>query len=516
MDEGFLGSGSVLPIEASSGDEFDIIFEGELLRELENSLSSTRGGWGNTPSVRAINWINRQKSHTKILHAIAKENAANFPLVFNQLLSGHNSGTRQSKEETSKKETDLLMKMILELPENLTEQHIEGISSWISSWADRVSSSSKLKSIWRKLWPIAVNATNTTDTKDIPEETQLNLINQADQEEPMDLDTLNTATGKLVGLFLRACPNLNQIAAPPYKKSKLLDEMRKDIITAPGRSGLIAKHRIIEHLHYFLKADEKWTSKHLLAALEDNDSSAIALWRAIARRTQFHDVLSIIGKQVLGRVTDQRLGRKTRKSLLSSLTLDALHSFLGSREPAVPYPMIQQAIRSVEDEVRGNAAQMVRRFLKEVRIHPIDKSPLDSETVFTNAILPFLNSVWPLERTLTTPGISSAFAQLPSASGAAFPEAVSAIERFLVPFNCWSLLDYGFRDRPDGNPQLNLGKSRNKASAALRLFDATIGYADNSVFPTELSEALEQIRGAAPDLATTPAFRRLATLARRR
>jgi len=138
------------------------------------------------------------------------------------------------------------------------------------------------------------------------------------------------------------------------------------------------------------------------------------------------------------------------------------------------------------------------------------------DSTFRDAVSPFLSKVWPQERTLTTPGVSSAFAQLPSSAGAAFSEAVDAVERFLVPFNCWSLLDFGFRDRPDGYPQLHLDRSRIKASAALRLFDATIGNTEGSVIPAELSEALEQIRHAAPELHNSQAFRRLATLARRR
>ena len=77
--------------------------------------------------------------------------------------------------------------------------------------------------------------------------------------------------------------------------------------------------------------------------------------------------------------------------------------------------------------------------------------------IFRAAAKPFLQHVWPKERSLATPGIAKAFADLPATSGSAFAEAVDAIERFLVPFDCWSPLDYRLygdenehvRDGPD-------------------------------------------------------------------
>jgi hypothetical protein len=521
LDEGFLSSPTAYWVKPNPDDKFDLLTGDVRLHALENALSSPRGGWADDPAERAGDWIRTEQNTSKLVQDFQStaESIGNFPLVLSRFSWAHGSESiRNAKEETEdlKREGNQIITLLLNLTDNSAHQAIEGLSHWLSTWRKLVVASPELISIWRKFWPIAVKETNSV--VESSEEIELNLVAQSDSgREPMDLDTLNTAAGRLVSVFLEACPNLEKTKGNPFEINEPLNEIRESLVMAPGRAGLIAKHRLIESLSYFLKADENWTRKHLLATLGNNDSSAVALWRAIARRIQSKAVLNIIGDQVVGRVTDQRLGRETRKSLLSSLVVEALHSFLDIRDAAVSYSSIQQAIRSVEDEVRASAAQIVQRFLVEmVKNRESEESTLKVEIIFRDAVLPFLQKVWPQERSLTTPGVSSAFAHLPAAAGTAFPEAVDAIEGFLVPFSCWSLLDFGFRDRPDGSPQLHLGRDRKKASAALRLFDATIGSIEGAVVPMELSDALEQIRQAAPELAALPAFRRLATLARRR
>src|SRR5690606_9926852 len=143
------------------------------------------------------------------------------------------------------------------------------------------------------------------------------------------------------------------------------------------------------------------------------------------------------------RATDRRLGRETRGSLLSSLVLESLHAYYEGRGPVIANAKVQQTLRAVDDEVRAITAQTVQRFLswmgREATIQPRQSA----DEVFRRAIAPFLENVWPQERSLATRGVSAAFADLPAAAGGAFSEAVSAIERFLVPFDCWSMSDFG-------------------------------------------------------------------------
>src|SRR5690606_8923645 len=113
--------------------------------------------------------------------------------------------------------------------------------------------------------------------------------------------------------------------------------------------------------------------------------------------------------------------------------------FREHRSPAVPNARIQQMLRSLDDEVRAYAAQTLQRFVTELSHKgEQDSNSPSAEVLFREAARPFLEQVWPQERALATPGVARALADLPAACGEAFAEAVNAIERFLVPFECWS------------------------------------------------------------------------------
>jgi len=413
-----------------------------------------------------------------------------------------------------KAECARVLSLINKLPEETVRQAIDGISGWLSEWKRQVVVLPKGLSVWLKLWPIAVEATNAQQP--VEEEIHINTVAQSsDDREPMDLDTLNTPAGKLVGVFLAACPNLRGNDRP-FDVDCALPTMRDAIIAATGRSGLIARHRMIEALSYFLSADPDWTHEHLITPLIADNSEAIALWSAIARRTRFSDVLKIIGGPMTKRATDQRLSRESRRSLVFSLVIECLHAFREQRDPAVPYSRIQQMIRLIDDEVRAYGAEAIQRFIHDVSTSreggPASPSP---EQLFRSAAAPFLLQVWPQERSLATPSVSQALADLPATTREAFAEAVDAIERFLVPFECWSMLEYGLYGEEDDNPKLSIIDNHEKAAAFLRLLDLTIGTSEGAVIPYDLAEALDQVRKIAPNLAENQVFRRLATAARR-
>jgi hypothetical protein len=173
-------------------------------------------------------------------------------------------------------------------------------------------------------------------------------------------------------------------------------------------------------------------------------------------------------------------------------------------------------IRALDDEVRAHAAGVIQQFVREMSApQPADEPGRTPEDLFDHAAAPFLRGVWPQERSLSTPGVSKALADLPATSRGAFVRGVDAIQRFLVPFETWSLLDYGLLDYEDGERKLSNIDDTEKAAALLRLFGCTIGTAQSAVIPYDLGAALAQIEKVAPSLVQDPTFRRLATAARR-
>ena len=214
---------------------------------------------------------------------------------------------------------------------------------------------------------------------------------------------------------------------------------------------------MVGSLHYFLHADPAWTREHLITPLIADNAEALALWRAIARSPQYREVLQIIGGPMAERTNDMRLGRETRQSLVFSIVVESLHALNEKRTPAVPFSRVQQMIRSLDDEVREYGAGVIQRFVRDLsRTNsgaPIASTP---EVLFQQAASPFLEEVWPQERSLATPGVSRALADLPATARGAFAEGVSAIERFLVPFECWSMMEYGLYGEDDKEPRLSM------------------------------------------------------------
>src|SRR5262249_21381159 len=151
------------------------------------------------------------------------------------------------------------------LPQEAIFRAIEGIAAWLDSWRKYIVNLRQFRSVWFGVWPVAVEATNAQQSRDEPFD--LNVVaRESDDSDPMDLDTLNTPAGKLVGVFLQACPTV-QSGDRPFKEDDDLWQMRDSVVSAAGRSGLIARHRLIESVQWFQAADPAWTRDYLLAPL---------------------------------------------------------------------------------------------------------------------------------------------------------------------------------------------------------------------------------------------------------
>lgn len=528
LDEGFPEGATARYVAPNPDSSYSDLQGVSRLQALETALGASRGGWDDDPAERANDWINQQGSAEKVLadFEIANNGGDDFPKVWNRFGWAHRPGKQdgQSTRDTNQiGEAGRVLSQLNQLSDATISSAIEGICAWLDAWEKHAVRLPLALPIWLRLWPIAVEVTNRRPERAEDEDLSVTPRTEDDDHEPMDLDTLNTPAGKLVGMFLVACPSL-----PPgtqgFPAGSMERQMRDMVIAAEGRSGLIAKHRMIEALPYFLHAEPDWAREHLIAPLLKDDSAALALWRAVARRTQFTKVLEIIGPAMAERANDRGLGRETRRRLAFSLVIESLHAFREGRQPAVPNQRIQQMLRTLDDEVRASAANAIQQFVRDLSAKAATDAPEDGEeqeepasaaALFRTAAAPFLREVWPQERSLATPGVSTALADLPAASGEAFAEAVDTIARFLVPFECWSMIEYGLYGDDGEAKKLAAINDEAKARALLQLLDLTVGTSEGAVIPHDLTDALDQILEVDPALSSNSVFRRLATAARR-
>jgi hypothetical protein len=528
IDEGFPQGATVRSVPRNPDDRYNTLEGVHRLRTLEMALSSSRGGWDDDPAERANDWLQQPEKAALVLSDFeaAGNGGDDFPRVWNRFGWAHSPRPPEPDGVAPRDlrgEAARVLALLNQLSEGTLSAAIEGISAWLDAWEKQIVATPLGLPVWLRVWPIAVEATNIRPEKG--DEADLSVTARAvdDDREPMDLDTLNTPAGKLVGVFLAACPTLTP-DSQAFAVGSPERQMRDAVIASTGRSGLIARHRLIEALPYFLRADHDWAQEHLIAPLLSDDGASLALWRAIARRTHFTDVLRIIGGAMAERATDRRLGRETRRRLVFSLVVESLHAYREGRDPAVANSRVQQMLRMLDDEVRASAANAIQQFVRELSAQaPDDGQPegkkqqdaASAAALFRSAAVPFLRDVWPQERSLATPGVSGALADLPATSGDAFAEAVDVIARFLVPFECWSMLDYGLYGEEGEAKKLAVINDEAKAKALLRLLDLTVGTSEGAVIPHDLADALDQIRSVAASLADAPAFRRLSTAARR-
>lgn len=521
IDEGFPKASEAYAVPPNPDSKYGTLSGAARLRALETAFSTSRSSWDDDPAERANDWLQQIVQSLLVISDLeATGNGGDeFPRVWSRFGWAHSPREPDAPEAPQQRdrqaEAERVLALLNQLSEGTLSAAIEGISAWLDSWKNQVVASALGLPVWLRIWPLAIEATNSKSGN--ADDADLSVVARiaADDREPMDLDTLNTPAGNLVGVFLAACPSLKEVP-DPFDAGSSARQLRDAVISATRRSGLIVQHRLIEALPYFLRADRSWTERHLIAPLLNDNGASLALWRAIARRIHFTEVLKIIGGAMAEKAIDRRLGRETRRRLVFSLVIEGLHAFRENRESAVPNPRVQQMLRALDDEVRASAANAIQQFVRELSANKSGAAEAPSAAdLFRSAAAPFLQRVWPQERSLATPGVSGALADLPATSGEAFAEAVDAIERFLVPFECWSILDYGLHGEDAEKRKLAIIDNEAKARALLHLFDLTIGSSEGAVIPYDLTEALDQIRSVAPELTKGPIYRRLSTAARR-
>lgn len=443
------------------------------------------------------------------LFSNSPELGAKNPNVWRQILRLHRP-TEQTKEKDIpgvNVQAEQVLTLLLNLPETVLEVVSDGLASWMADWAVTGTTNSEFAALWLRAWPFAVKQTNRR-AKESDSKIEALVGDHADDHgEKLASAALNTPAGHLMSAFLRMCPNLKAVPSPFFNSP--LGGMRRAAISAEGAARLQVLHRFLSSLEYMRRADEEWTNEYLLKPLNQASETEIEIWDAIARNPVLSsETMTTIGARMAEIAQGSALPIDARARLGERIVYRVLLDRNQSVMPSVSDATVQQMLRLGSDQLRSSCGRMLGVFLDSV------DGGKGREARFEKVVRPFLETVWPKERTLASRGLSDALAGLPAKSGAAFAEAVRAIRGLLTPFDVWSLHEYSLYSGNIDAKNLRKLDGPAEAAALLELLDVTIGSEERAVRPFDLDRALVLIRSAAPKLVRDTRYARLSALVR--
>jgi hypothetical protein len=131
----------------------------------------------------------------------------------------------------------------------------------------------------------------------------------------------------------------------------------------------------------------------------------------------------VIGERMAEAAHSDALSANTGARLGERVVLRVLLDKNEGMDPSVSDEVVQQMSRLGTDQLRFASGRVVGVFVDS------EDGKTSREDRFRNVVRPFLELVWPKERTLLSRGLSDAFAELPSKCGSAFAEAVETLPK---------------------------------------------------------------------------------------
>jgi len=405
---------------------------------------------------------------------------------------------------------NFIFNALQETPRKIKREGLKAFCQWIGRWKEFFKLDENSILLWNELLDIAESAAVEETRDELKQNQKLHVSFKL-----IDLDNKNhySPIGQLVDVFIQLIMNYDN-TPNPFQTNHKLYEMRERLMRCEQPSRDIVLYRLAEILSYLLQADNKWTNDTLVNPLTKDYPNSRPLWIALSHKIIRSDTLKYLRDSILDPCKDESIDRNSQHMLLLSVVLEILNSYREGREPSVNEVKFKQLFYNLDDEARSSIAEIFPRYLKDMSETNVSDPEFSRETLFRKAIIPFIKAVWPKEPFLVTPSIAQAFARLPAATRTAFSEAAELIERYIIPFECYSLYSFGMNYSNDDKLKMlkEIIDSSKDAESFLTLLDKAIAYTDSPIRPVELSEILGHIREIDSDLEYNPIYMRLEML----
>jgi hypothetical protein len=464
--------------------------------------------------VGAIAWIRQKGNELCLLDDMIThpEFFKEFPRVWIEFCYFHDpeESYNNHPERNRIDDFNFIFSALQETPGKIKRDGLKAFCQWIGRWKEFFKLDEDSILLWSELLDISESAAVEETRDELSQSQKLHVSFKL-----IDLDNKNhySPIGQLVDVFIQQIMNYDN-TPNPFQTNHKLYEMRERLMRCEQPARDIVLYRLAEILSHLLQADNNWTNDTLVNPLTKDYPNSRPLWTALSHKIIRSDTLKYLRDSILEPCKDESIDRNSQHMLLLSVVLEILNAYRNGREPFVNEVKFKQLFYNLDDEARSSIAEIFPRYLKDMSETNVSDPEFSRETLFRKAITPFIKAVWPKEPFLVTPSIAQAFARLPAATRTAFSEAVELIERYIIPFECYSLYSFGMNYSNDNKLKMlkEIIDSSKAAESFLTLLDKSIAYIDSPIRPVELSEILGHIREIDSDLEYNPIYMRLEML----
>jgi hypothetical protein len=250
---------------------------------------------------------------------------------------------------------------------------------------------------------------------------------------------------------------------------------------------------LASNLISFFRVDRPWTEQHLLPLFDwKNPVEAKAVWEGFLWSPRLYQpLLTAFKSQFLDSANHYDDLGEHRQQFATFLTYVAL-------DPTIEYTVeeLRSAISVLPPEGLAESSQALYQAL--------EGASNQREEYWKNRVRPFWQKIWPKSRDLATPNISESLTRLVIAARDELPDALAMLQDWLQPI-----------EHPHYTVHLlyESGLCKRFPVDTLRLLNLVIN--DQPWPPRELSQCLNEIIQAAPDLARERSYQRLSSSAHR-
>lgn len=313
-------------------------------------------------------------------------------------------------------------------------------------------------------------------------------------------EAINSPLGRLATAFVNVLfsRHLKVSEGVPEDLRRPIDQLMAPVKPHHRLARVIGASRVA----YLNAIDPEWTASTLIPAFNwANEEESIAMWQGYAWQARIDPQLwAALKPYFLPLFQPNRLARMGSWGRNIAQMLMLVGIAFGFDE--FKRDEVRNAIRAMPEGMRVDAASWLAGYMETEDPSADGDEAIEAtpDARWRDRVEPWLKRVWPTEAASRSPQVSEQFALAVIATEDAFPDAVAAIEPYLVPDDAYPVLvALDASDHPDQH-----------AEATLLLLDATVVQDRQRLFGGQLRSVIRRIGLSNPALHDDNRYRRWA------